>query len=71
MKSDHIYKTHVFLKYEDESNKDFETRINNKLKELTEDCNGITQSGYKDKILIFSFSYPIDEEDSKPKLGFK
>lgn len=71
MKPDHIYKTHVFLKHEDETNKDFETRINNQLKKLTENCDGTTQSGYKDKILIFNFSYPIDEENSKPKLGFK
>lgn len=71
MKPDHIYKTQVFLKHEDETNKDFETRINNQLKKLSEGCDGVTQSGYKDKVLIFNFSYPIDEENSKSKLGFK
>lgn len=69
----HKYKSKVFIKHSNESNEDFENRINKELEELCENCDGI-QYSFNDKTdtFCFSFSYLNNEEikKSKKEIGF-
>lgn len=69
----HKYKSKVFIKHSNESNEDFENRINKELEELCENCDGI-QYSFNDETdtFCFSFSYLNNKETKKPKkeIGF-
>lgn len=58
----------MFIKHFNESNEDFENRINKELEELCENCDGI-QYSFNDETdtFCFSFSYLNNEETKNLK----